>query len=217
MSRSLRRLLIAAAAGTLLAGAGQASPTVSDVRTVVLHSGVNAAPHIGPGGEDAVIVEAGHADSVIADGFNLGFLVLLRTGDGWRTVDAQRIVSAVSDSDFGGELVRAVPHAGDDWRRSISFARAKIDGAPAFIMIVGEREMRQASQAYSPVPARVLIYRLGRDPEIDQPHFILIDQRRTDRCYVNVWLAVHDSLGAPLPADYEGPMASEPCPRAARP
>jgi hypothetical protein len=208
--RGVGLVALAAAMGA----SAHAAPTLTDLTPVPVHQGVNPVPRLAPDGRDGIIIEAAHNDSPIADGSSVDILVLLRQtprGSAWETVDTVQTPSLVSDLPFGGRLISAAPHTGEDWRLSIDFARAKVDGVPAFLMVVGERDMRRADNAYTPVPVDLLIYRLTPDPDVGQDHFVLIERRAAKGCYVDVRLAVRDSLGLPLPAGYEGPRAESPC------
>ena len=201
------------AAGMAALATPALAATLTDMRPIVLKPGVNALPALAPDGRDGLIVQGSHQGSPSADGSSVQFLVLLRQGEGWETVDAQAVPSGSSDLDFGGALIQASPHAGEDWKRAVAFARAKVDGAPAFVMLVADRDMRRVQTVYDPVPVDILTYRLQKDPGWDQDHFVLADRKRTPRCYVNAWLALKDMTGFPLPTFYDGDGAASPCPK----
>lgn len=204
------RSIILAALLAAFAGPGLAA-TITDLRPVPLKPGVNPIPHMAPDGRDGVIVQADHSTAPTADASGIDFLVLLRHEGGWETVDAQRAPSGSSDVDFGGELIRSSPHAGEDWKRAVAFARAKVDGSPAFVMLVADRDMRMVKTVYDPVPVDVLTYSLQPDSFTGGDHLVLVDRTRTRACYVNAWLALKDVTGFPLPAFYDGDGKASAC------
>jgi len=201
-------------------GFSQTAPQIADLQPIILHDGVNPVLHMTQDGRAGVIVRAQHSDSPSADGNAIDFMVLVpkraATGE-WVAADTEVTPSKVSDEPFGGVLVSAAPHTGEDWRRSIAFAYAKVDGAAAIVMIVGELDMRGAVAAYTPVPAQVSVFRLQEDLDFgDDFRFALIAQAHTTHCYVDVQLAVKDLEGLPLPLEYHGPKTSAACPPSTR-
>jgi len=182
---------------------------LTDVQPIPLKPGVNPVSDLSTERQDGVIVQAVHQDSDTADGTSIQFLVLVQGAGGWQTVDVRGSPLAR----VGQELIRAIPHAGEDWKRTVTFARAKINGTPAFVMLVAERDMSKVKTVYDPVPVDLLIYRLQPDVVAEQDHLVLVDKRRSTACYQNAWLALKDMTGVPLPADYEGPAAAAPCPK----
>lgn len=190
-----------------------ASAALSDIRPITLRPGVNAIPHLAPDGRDGLIVQGAHSGSPSADGASVQFLVLLRRGQDWETVDAQATPSGASDADFGGELIQSIPHVGEDWKRAVAFAWAKVDGSPAFVMLAADRDMKRVETVYDPTPVEVLVYRLQPDSLTEQDHLVLVDRKPAPGCYQNAWLALKVVAGLPLPKDYEGPAAPQACPR----
>jgi hypothetical protein len=196
-------------------GLCETPPLVSDLHAIDLQDGINSVPQMTPDGRAGVIVRVAHSSSPIADGNSVNYLVMLPagTGGGWVAADAQETPSQISDTPFGGILLSAAPHDGEDWKRSIAFAHAKVSGRPSLLMVVAERDLRRSTNAYAPAPAEVTVFRLTADPEFgDAYHFAPISRRRTIRCYVDVQLAVSEVEGLPLPPNYAGPKASAACP-----
>jgi hypothetical protein len=182
---------------------------VTDIRPIGLKPGVNRVPRMAPDGRDGIIVQGNHSDSPIADGGSIQFLVLLQDHDNWQTIGVQ----AASKPGTDEELIVSVPHVGEDWKRTVTFARAKVDGAPAFVMLVAERDMAKAVNVYTPVPVEVRTYRLQPNTVTVQDHLALIDRKPAPGCYQNAWLALKEVTGVPLPEGYEGPTAPETCPK----
>jgi hypothetical protein len=200
-----------------LSGLGAARvPQITDLREIPLHMGVNDIARLAPDGRDGIIVEGEHSDSPTADGRSIDFMALLRDsppGPLWEVVDAREEPSDISDRPFGGSLLSAAPHDGEDWKRNIAFARGRVDGSPALLLIVGERDLQatHAANAHTAVPADITVYRMQRDDLDQQDHFIPIQHRRTMACYVDVRLAVAQTLKLPLPTGYAGPGTPAPC------
>ena len=114
----------------LLALAAAASPTISDLRAFQVRDGVNEIVHLSPDGRDGIIVSGAHNGSLTADGASHDYVVLLERNGGEEIVDAGPVPSLVSDLPFGGELLSAAPHTGEDWKRVVRFACGRVDGAP---------------------------------------------------------------------------------------
>ena len=196
----------------LLALAAAASRVgVSDLQAFQVRDGVNEIVHLSPDGRDGIIVSGAHSGSLTADGASRDYVVLLNRREGEEIVDAEPVPSLVSDVPFGGELLSAAPHTGEDWKRVVRFARGRVDGAPATLMVLAERDMRRARTAYTAVRVQITYFALRRDPEIDADRFVPIGGRWSQRCYVDANLALKDEIKLPLPPDYAGPTTANPC------
>jgi hypothetical protein len=208
---SALRAVILAMVLEALAGAGRAA-AITDLRPIPLKPGVNPVPGMAPDGRDGVIVQGDYSTFPSADASNIQFLLLLRYAGGWEIVGVEGVTQA-SWRTVGPELIGSVPHAGEDWRRAVTFARARIDGKPAFVVLAAQRDLDKMKSAYDAVPVDVSTYSLEPDSATGQDHLVLIDLKRAKGCYVNAWLAMKDAFGLPLPKDYEGPAAAQACPK----
>ena len=184
---------------------------ISDLQPIAVHDGVNTVRRLGSDGRNGLIISGVHNASPSADGTSRDYLVLLTGRDGEEIVDARPIPSLVSDARFGGELLSAAPHTGEDWKRVIRFAKGRVNGAPATLMILAERDMRKASTAYTAEPVQITFFELQRDALFNTDSFAPLGSQWSKRCYVDANLALKDELELPLPPDYAGPGASEPC------
>jgi hypothetical protein len=202
-----------------LAFAGQAKAAtpktiVSNLREISVTPGPNLVAHLAPDGRDGLIVEGGHSASPSADGSSVDYMVLLKAAGperGWETVDVESSPSVSSDAPFGGVLIQAFPHTGEDSKRSVVFARASLNGSPATLLLLADRDMSHAETAYSPAPVQISIFALRKDPDTDQDHFALVRQAWAAKCYVDAQWALMDAFKLSAPAGYEGDRGTSVC------
>jgi hypothetical protein len=199
------------------ASQGQAAtpePMLSNIQEITVVPGPNPVARLAPDGRDGLIIEASHSDSPIADGSSVNYMVLLKGAgpdSGWEAVDLEPGPSVSSDAPFGGLLMRASPHTGEDWKRSIAFARAELNGAPATLLMVADRDMSHAETAYSPVPVQLSIFALHPDSVTGQDHFVLIRRSWAPKCYVDAQWALIEAFKLATPAAYEGDRHTSAC------
>jgi hypothetical protein len=130
---------------------------------------------------------------------------------GWEAVDVESTPSLASDAPFGGVLIRAIPHTGEDWKRSLVFAHALVNGSRETVLLMAERDMRKAETAYTSAPVRVSAFALRADPDTGQDHFVLIRQSWAAKCYVDAGWALIEAFKLSAPADYEGDRDATAC------
>jgi len=189
-------------------------PTLSNIQQIPVVPGPNPVAHLAPDGRDGLIVEGSHSDSPIADGSSVNYMVLLKGAGrdkGWEAVDLEPSRSISSDAPLGGILMRASPHTGEDWKRSMVFARATLNGAPATLLLVADRDMGQAETAYSPVPVQLSAFALRVDPDTGQDHFVLIRHTWALKCYVDAQWALIETFKLAVPVGYEGVRSTTAC------
>lgn len=200
------------------ASQGQAAtpePMLSNIQEITVVPGPNPVARLAPDGRDGLIIEASHSDSPIADGSSVNYMVLLKGAgpdSGWEAVDLEPGPSVSSDAPFGGLLMRASPHTGEDWKRSIAFARATLNGAPATLLLLADRDMGQAETAYSPVPVRLSVFALRvASDDTGQDHFVLIRQSWAPKCYVDAQWALIEAFKLSVPPAFEGDRRTSAC------
>jgi hypothetical protein len=204
-------------AALAVASQGQAAtpqPTLSNIQEIPVVPGPNPVARLAPDGRDGLIVEASHSDSPSADGSSMNYMVLLKgagPNSGWEAVDLELSPSPSSDAPFGGIVMRAFPHTGEDWKRSMIFARAILNGAAATLLLVADRDMDEAETAYSPAPVQFSIFALRGDPDTDQDHFVLIWRTWAPNCYVDAQWALIETFKLAAPAGYEGVRRTTAC------
>jgi hypothetical protein len=215
----VRAQLLAGLLLTALGSAGQAQASepktvVSNVREIPVRPGPNPIAHLAPDGRDGLIVEGGHSDSPSADGSSADYMVLLKaTGPDrdWEAVDVQSLPSVSSDAPFGGVVIKAFPHTGEDSKRSVVFARATLDGAPATLLLLADRDMGHTETAYSPAPVQISIFALRTDADTGQDQFTLVRQAWAAKCYIDARWALIEAFKLSPPPGYEGERATSAC------
>lgn len=182
-------------------------PALTELRPVTLHPGVTAVAHMAPDGRDGMIVE-GHRDYFTADGSHDVFLALVR-GDGGQWWSVATHGSSPNDDPDDPLSFTDAPHTGEDAVASVRFARARLDGRPAFVALVAQRAM----EGTIPSPSHVTftLYRLQQRSLDDGWMFLKVGAAPGRACYGNADLALHAELNLPLPHGYEGPTAAGVC------
>lgn len=207
-----RLALPAAATAAVLAfaPASGAKQRLSDLVPIPLQSGVNRIPAFAPDGREGLVV-LGWRDNGNAHGYDLA-LVLLQAGRGgpWNVV---RVEGRDGDrSDRWSDGVTSAPHTGDDAVRTFRFARGRVDGEPATLLLVAARDQEGAI----PDPSRVTfdVYRLEHAPDVGTTpdHFTPFLRDRPPGLYCNADMALSRRFGLPLRASYAGPKTADGCP-----
>ena len=190
-----------------------AQSSVTALRQIPLHSGVNAVRALSPDGRGGLIVVATpHVE--VADQSHTDYFVLLQAakrGEGWevvRTVGLRRPDGSTDDAP--ADLVSDYPHTGEDQVVSVRFARGRVDGAPATLMIRAQRDA--ALPIPDPSPVTVDVFRLTVSRDFGEALFQRVSRTRSKACFDNADAALKVLLGLPTPAGFEGPAAAKPCP-----
>jgi hypothetical protein len=193
-------------------GLAQSEPTLTDLKVLPLVSGVNKIHNFTPNGRDGLIIE-GWRDNGNAHGYNV-FVVMVPTpaknGSRWD------IVGVRSGTKFEDRLSDD-PHTVEDYVRSIRFAKGKINGTEATLLITAERQFSNGDNYLSPMNVTISIYKLiprPHDELIGATTFIFdrIMEKRTEERYCNSDLALAHVLKLPLPEPYSGPNKNDGCP-----
>jgi hypothetical protein len=196
--------------GVLLSsGAPAASPgpRVTALVPLALHSGANPVSRLAPDGRDGLIV-LGWRENGNAHGYDLA-LVLLRdkAGTPFKVVRVDRPGGAAWSDGITDD-----PHTGEDMVSSFRFARGRIDGRPATLLLVATRDAGETI----PDPSRVTfeIYAMEHAPEVGTTpdHFRLIAKERSDGPYCNADMALARRFDLPLGASYAGARTASGCP-----
>jgi hypothetical protein len=182
-----------------VAGSAFAAPAehgITGIKPIPLAGTVNEIPDFTPDGRNAIIVKAYGNGAWV-------YLVMVppqpgysSDGNGWNIV-------FISNRD--GQLAETItdsPHTGEDYVRSVVFARGKIDGADATLLITAERRI----EGPIPDPAIVTysVYVLEHDLGA---HAGDIEIFRLDRSwdstqkFCNSDFAMTAEFGLPLPAN----------------
>ena len=157
-----------------------------------LTDGVNRIPHLAPDGRDGLIVQ-GWRENGNAHGFGV-FMVLLPVGADGTGLDV--VTFPPNDEDVS---ITDSPHTGEDYVRSVRFARAMLDGRRQTVVFVATRTLADSI----PAPSRTLIQVLvldhrSEDEAIGPPDFFREAARfQTNRLYCNADSALAAELHVP--------------------
>jgi hypothetical protein len=97
---------------------------------------------------------------------------------------------------------------------TLRFARGRLDGVPATVLIRAELGEARSGVVADHAPAEISIYKLespgvevGTTPDV----FHLIRRIRATGLFCNANMALSTTMGLPLPADYSGGKAPTGC------
>jgi hypothetical protein len=200
-------LALALLASTGPAAAQGERSRLADLQVIPLHDGLNTIPNLAGDGRTGTIVEAWR-DNGNAHGYSV-FMVLLPSTD----EPHQLQVVGIDDGKAVREFAADNPHTGEDVLASLVFARARLDGKPATVLIEAVRDF-PATAIPDPSPATITVYALrrfaggvGSTPDDFEPAFKL----RTTRAYCHTEMALHQELGLPLSRAYGGSAKPDGC------
>jgi hypothetical protein len=189
---------------TLLAAA---SIAVTDIRPITLHPGINTARAFAPDGKTAMIVQAWRGNGN-AHGYHI-WLVLTPDAEGQPPGAAD-----IETENTSADLIRDDPFDGERTLGVIRFARAKVNGKPASILIDAHLDDAPSGVLADHATATIRIYQLSRadEPVGDTPDvFKLISTLHTTRRFCNAEMALKVALDVPLSADYGGANQVDGC------
>jgi hypothetical protein len=173
-----------------------AEPTITHIKEIALHPGVNTVPGFGVNGETFTIVQAWRGNGN-AHGYT-DWLVLSPESED----NPFGVVGTMYEG--GGpprDLIRDEPFDGERRIGVIRFARATIDGKPHSILIDTQLDFDAGRPLADHEIATIRIFELTHtDGDVGAPPdlFALISTRRTTKRYCNAELALRDTLGLPL-------------------
>lgn len=203
------RAAAAAAVFMALGMRAQAAPAVTELVPIPLQSGVNRIPKLAPDGRDGMIV-LGWRENGNAHGYDLA-LVLLSSGvsSPWNVAKIE-----APDTDAGAKWQDGVtnsPHTGEDMVRAFRFARGRVDGHPATLLLIATRDDAATIPEASKVTFQ--IYRLEHKPDVGTTpdHFALVQQDRSSEAFCNAEMALSKHFGLALRTSYVGPRTATGC------
>lgn len=190
-----------------LLAAPSADPRITDIVPIHLHPGINHVPGFLPDGHAATIIEGwrgngnahGHHAWMVLTGPSEGFPVGLAPIE----QDGGLVSDTLSDDPFDGERVLGV----------VRFARARIDGQPASIVISAHLDWTPGRPLADHEKATITLYRLTSNGDGVGPplSFVPVTRLHSDKRYCTVELALRDVLGLALQADYAAPNRLDGC------
>jgi len=177
----------------IIASAAEGKRGITELAVIPLHPGVNTVERFASDDRPAIIVK-GWRENWNAHSYNF-FLVLMPSAIGktdWNVVDI------VSDERHPNDFIRDYPHTEDDFVRSVRFARGKLNGVPATLLITAAR---QTGSRPIPDPSIVIfeVYKLEQNNEIGTTRDIFkrVLKWKSDTKYSNSDVALQKELGLP--------------------
>ena len=189
--------------------AARRAPSVTAIRPVELHGGNNTLPHFLPGGGTATIVQAWRGNGN-AHGYQT-WMVLSPSSEGQHPALVTR---ENPKSHMLEDLIRDEPFDGEQVVEQILFARAKVDGRPASLLISSRLDSTASMVFAARAPASIRIFRLvatDGEPGDTRYEFKLLTTIHTSRQYCNAELAMSQALKLPLRADFSGANRVDGC------
>ena len=181
------------------ASAAESKRALTDLAVIPLQQGVNTVERFSSDGRQAIIAK-GWRDNGNAHGYNF-FLVLMPTAVGradWNVVD-----KVVPDKWHSSDFIRDDPHMDEDFISSVRFARGKVNGVAATLLITATRQILPDKGIPEPSIVVFEVYRLEANVEGDvgttRDFFKRVLNWKSDKKYSNSDLALQKELGLPLP------------------
>jgi hypothetical protein len=185
---------------------------LSDVSVIPIRYGVNTLASFAADGRAATIVR-GWRDNGNAHGHD-AYLVLLPLKGDDGAEKTQGVVTFDGGSNPLDDTIGVSPFDGERVLGTLRFARAKLDGAPAMVVIVAELGAAKSGVLADHAPVDISIYRLenpGVDVGTTPDVFRLVSKTRPAGVFCNADMALKTVLHLPLPADYAGGKAPSGC------
>jgi len=180
---------------------------LSDIQVLALHPGLNSIPDLAGDGRTGTIVDAWR-DNGNAHGYSV-YMVLLPATEG----DHRPQVVGIDEGEAVREFASDNPHTGEDALGTVVFARGRLDGKPATLLIEANRDFPKTAIP-DPSPTTIAVYALrrfeggvGSTPD----DFELAFKLRTTRAYCHSEMALHQELGLPLSRGYGGSAKPSGC------
>lgn len=115
------------------------------------------------------------------------------------------VVDIVFDEQKTSDFIRDYPHTEDDFVRSVRFARGKINGVAATLLIIATR---QTGEMPIPAPSNVIfeVYKLQGNNEIGTTRDIFkrVLKWQSGKKHANSDVALQEELGLPGQNNIEG-------------
>ncbi len=196
--------------GLLLAQTKAPAPQITNLAVISIHPGMNTLPRFAPDGRDVAVLSAWR-DNGNAHGYTKFVIMIPKAGEdgraSWGIVgieDHKEFFDSTSDS----------PHTGEDYVRSVRFARGRVNGEAASLLITAELDT--AKGFGRPSQSKISVYRMIQADEGfgTTPFFFkLAREASSKKLYCNSELALTKELGVPLSRDYGGPNEIDGCVR----
>ncbi|MGC1305439.1 MAG: hypothetical protein WA840_23965 [Caulobacteraceae bacterium] len=187
-------------------------PVLGEVAVIAVHDGVNTVAGFATDGRAATIVR-GWRDNGNAHGHDV-YLVLLPLKNDDGVENTTGVVAFDNGQDPLKDTATASPFDGERALGAVRFARAKVDGAPATVMIRADLGETASGVLADHAPVDISVYRLespGVDAGTTPDVFRLVSRTRPSGLFCNADMALTTVLHLPLPANYAGGKAPSGC------
>lgn len=193
--RRAARLCLMAIVLACAAPAGAALPALDDLQPVPLHDGVNRLPGFTLDGHAATVFMA-HRENGNAHGYD----VLMLSIDDFHA--AAELVEIEPQAGESPDMMRIEPFDGENAISAIRFARGRLGGVPAMLMLQARRRVDQVQALTDAAPVELRVWRLdgpsddiGRTPYL----FRLAGVTTTTQRYRDAGAALDRELGISVP------------------
>lgn len=196
--------LMKAAVLTLVCGmlplpATSAEPKITDVQVITIDTGYGVYKEFGPDGRDVGFFQAWR-DNGNAHGYTV-YMAVMEGHDEYR---GTLVGFELDPKALLQDSIRDIPFEGEDPIQSLRFARGKVNGKDAGLLIVASRNIATAKSLTDPTPTTVTTYQLVQiddDGRMGSTPFVFksIRQMRPKTLYCNADIALKKEIGAPLP------------------
>lgn len=176
------------------AASAQPDARLTELVSIPLRVGINRIPAFAPDGREAQIVLAWR-DNGNAHSYDM-FVVMLPTrvgGHDWNVVGVENPEGGFHD------VIRDQPHTGEDMVRSIRFARGRLNGTPATLLLTATRDI---SVERIPAPSAVVfeVFRLTASDGTagtTRDYFERVSRSRSTSLFCNAEVAMAQAFGLP--------------------
>ena len=168
---------------------------ITELQAIPLQFGPNRIGQFAPDGRDADI-QLTWRDQGGGRGQDVFFVTMpSKDNTGWRGVDMlQSSPASVASGGISDE-----PHRGDDMFRSLRFARGKVNGQNATLLLIADRVDEESAPSATTYEVYHLVQEDGRDG------FARIVRQVLPDPYCNADMALTVASGLPLRSSYRGP------------
>ncbi len=197
----------------LATAASGTPPQLADVAVVPVRDGVNAIAKFTPDGREATIVKAWR-DNGNAHGHFVYLVLLPLPGDCCGPDSKTGVVTF--DGGQGGleDTTGFSPFDGERSLGALRFARGRLDGKPATLVIRADLGEASSGVLADHAPVDISVYRLdhpGVDAGTTPDLFHLVSRFRPAGLFCNADMALATVMRLPLPADYAGGKGPSGC------
>ena len=184
---------------------------ISDLTPIPIHPGINVIPDFMPTGRSATVILAWR-DNGDAGGSDLAMIMDQEAAGGsWEVVSIDPLGNDAGEPN----VLYDDPHTGEDDVRTFRFARGKVNGASATLLLTATR----AQGASIPAPSLVtfkafqLVHEGAITVGVTPDYFSPIATSISTTMYCNADKALSDHFDLPLRTSYGGPNTPDGCPQ----